>query len=120
GVSQQLEEQIKSVTTKPEKGESGRISLQMFKQGKSVADIAAEREMTAGTIEGHLATFVTTGEVDILDLVDNATLEKLLAMMEAEPGLATSAIKEKAGEGVSYSAVRAVLNYRERIKKEPA
>lgn len=120
GAPVQLVEEIKAVTGKPEKGESGRITLQMFKQGKSVADIATARSMSPGTIESHLARFVTTGEVDILDLVNNATLEKLIALMEAEPELPHSAIKEKAGESISYSDIRAVRNYMERIKKELA
>jgi hypothetical protein len=40
--------------------------------------------------------------------------------MEAEPELPHSAIKEKAGESISYSDIRAVRNYMERIKKELA
>ena len=117
-VAVQFPEEIKTITAKPEKGESSRISLQMFKQGKSVADISAERSMSAGTIESHLAGFVTTGDVDVLDLVDNATLNTVISIMEAAPELSHSAIKEKAGESVSYSAIRAVRNYMERIKNE--
>ncbi|GEO12065.1 helix-turn-helix domain-containing protein [Segetibacter aerophilus] len=116
----QMPEEIKPHSLKPEKGESGRISLQMFKQGKSIEDISVARGMSQGTIESHLATFVATGEVDILDLVDNLILEKLLGLMEAAPDLPASAIKEKAGKEVSYSDIRAVRNYRERIKKELA
>ncbi|MCW3079993.1 helix-turn-helix domain-containing protein [Segetibacter sp.] len=118
-VPAQLPEEIKITNAKPEKGESGRITLQMFKQGKSIEDISAERSMSFGTIESHLAGFIATGEVDILDLVDNATLEKLLAIMESEPRMSASAIKEKAGKSVSYSAISAVRNYQERVKKEP-
>jgi hypothetical protein len=113
-----LAEEIKTLSLKPEKGESGRTSLQMFKQGKSIEDISVERGMSHSTIESHLSTFVTTGEVDILDLVDNLVLEKLIALMEAEPQMSTAALKEKAGADVSYSDIRAVRNYRERIKKE--
>ncbi|MGI8634830.1 MAG: helix-turn-helix domain-containing protein, partial [Segetibacter sp.] len=116
----QLPEEIQKISVKPEKGESSRISLQMFKEGKSVAEISAERSLSQSTIESHLAGFVTTGEVDILDLVDNATLEKVIALMEAEPELPHSGIKEKAGESVFYSDIRAVRNYLERIKKELA
>jgi uncharacterized protein YpbB len=35
------------------KGESSMISLQMFKQGKPISDIAAERGFAVTTIEGH-------------------------------------------------------------------
>jgi hypothetical protein len=92
----------------------------MFKQGKSIADISIERGFSLSTIEGHLAAFVKTGEVDILDLTDNATLDKLLPLFEAEPQLTYSAIKEKAGSDVSYGAIRAVANYVDRIKNSPS
>jgi hypothetical protein len=103
---------------KQEKGESGKISLEMFKQGKTITDIATERGFSPGTIEGHLATFISTGEVDLLDLINNEMVEKLIAILEAEPELQYAGIKEKAGEEVSYGAIKAVLNYMALIKKE--
>lgn len=118
GVATVLTEEIKAMTAKAERGESRRITLQMFKQGKPVADIAAERSMSAGTIQSHLAGFVATGEVDILDLVDNEKLEKLIALMEADPELPDAAIKHKAGQSVSYCDISAVRNYIKRIKVE--
>jgi len=111
-------EEIVVKAGKPEKGESAKISLQMFKHGKTIADIATERGFSESTIEGHLATFVTTGEVDLSDLVNNEMIDKLIAILTAEPELLSAAIKEKAGEEVSYGAIKAVLNYMKLIKKE--
>lgn len=99
-----------------EKGESSRLSLNMFKQGKSIADIAAERGMAISTIEGHLAGFVSTGEVDILDLVNDTALEKINRVIDAEPEITFKGIKEKAGDDITYGVIKAVINYRERIK----
>jgi uncharacterized protein YpbB len=113
-----LPQEVAVKTGKPEKGESGKISLEMFKQGKTIADIVSERGLSPGTIEGHLAMFVSTGEVDLLDLVGNEMADKLIAILEAEPELGYAAIKEKAGEEVSYGAIKAVVNYLELIKKE--
>ncbi|MDD4192673.1 MAG: AAA family ATPase, partial [Mangrovibacterium sp.] len=39
------------------------LSYALFKSGKSVAEIARERQMAASTIEGHLTYFVGTGEL---------------------------------------------------------
>lgn len=103
-------------SAKVEKGESGRVSLQLFKQGKSIADIAAERGMGFTTIEGHLSAFIRTGEVDVLDLVDNTTLEALIKIMVDEPELKHSELKQKAGESVSYGVIRAVAAYLELVK----
>lgn len=101
-----------------EKGESSKLSLDMFKQGKSIADIAAQRGMAISTIEGHLAGFVATGEVDILDLVNDTALEKITGIIDEEPEITFKDIKEKAGDDITYGAIKAVINYRERIKNE--
>jgi hypothetical protein len=45
-------------------------------------------------------------------------VEKLIAILEAEPELQYAGIKEKAGEEVSYGAIKAVVNYLGLIKKE--
>ena len=42
---------------KKEKGESDRISLSMFKEGMSIPDIAAARNLVTGTIEAHLTVY---------------------------------------------------------------
>ena len=51
------------------KGDSQRLSLQLFLSGKSVSDIAAERKLSTATIESHLAEFVSTGQLKADDLV---------------------------------------------------
>ena len=45
------------------------VSFDLFKAGKIVAEIAKERNFTIGTIEGHLAYYVGTGDIDINELV---------------------------------------------------
>ncbi|HEY0680486.1 MAG TPA: AAA family ATPase, partial [Chitinophagaceae bacterium] len=47
------------------KGETNRITLKLFRAGKTIAEIAAERSLAASTIETHLASFVPTGEIDV-------------------------------------------------------
>ncbi len=74
--------------------------------------------MAISTIEGHLAGFVTTREVDILDLVDNAVINKIITLLDNEPEITFNAIKEKAGNNISYGAIKAVINFRELLKKE--
>ena len=103
---------------KKEKGESKRISLQMFKKGTSIADIATERGMTTGTIESHLASFIATGEIDVLDLVEASNLDIVLKIMKEQPELKHAEIKQIAGESVSYSDIRAVSAYFALTKKD--
>ena len=100
------------VKKKTQKGETQRISLQLFKKGNSMMEIAKQRDLAFSTIEGHLAGFVTTGEVDILDIIDEIKLGKILALMEENPALTSSELKKHLGDDFSYNQVKAVMNYR--------
>jgi len=101
--------------TKKEKGESHRITLQMFKEGMSIADIANARNLVVGTIEGHLTEFITTGEIDVSDLVEEMKLKKILSVLQDQPTLQSTAIKEKLGNDFSYGEIRAAIRYKQLI-----
>lgn len=60
------------------KGASSRETLRLYDEGKSIEEIAKERQLVEGTITSHLSQFVKSGEVDILkfltqDQIDKAT-----------------------------------------------
>jgi hypothetical protein len=99
------------------KGESARATLQLFKKEKTIADIAVERGFSQSTVEGHLAGFVKTGEVDILDLVEKEVLEKIIKGIQSG-ATDYSIVKAKAGSGVSYGVIKAAFNYWEKIKAD--
>ena len=100
------------VKKKTQKGETQRISLQLFKEGNSMGEIAKQRDLAFSTIEGHLAGFVTTGEIDILDIIDEIKLGKILALIEENPAMTSSELKKHLGDDFSYNQVKAVMNYR--------
>jgi superfamily II DNA helicase RecQ len=64
-------EKKKKVDTKAE-------SFRLYREGKRVDEIAKERSLTQQTIEGHLAHYVSTGEIKISEL------EKKLAELQGE------------------------------------
>ncbi|MFI5188484.1 MAG: helix-turn-helix domain-containing protein, partial [Chitinophagales bacterium] len=96
---------------KIEKGETQKISLQLFKKGKSIIEIARERNLAFSTIEGHLAGFIATGEIDILRIVDKIKLEKISELIEKNPALTSSELKQQLGDDFSYGQIKAVMNY---------
>jgi len=105
------------VKSKNMKGETNLISLKLFKEGKTIQEIASERGMVTGTIETHLLKFLATGEIELKSLVSD---EKNIAIRKviAELGDAGSAIiKEKLGVNYSFNEIRAVLTD---IKKSSA
>ncbi len=47
---------------KPATNPTAQVTLELYRAGKSVLEIANERSLTESTIEGHLATAITNGE----------------------------------------------------------
>lgn len=92
-------------------GDSRRISLQMFREGKSIKEIAATRKFVDSTIEGHLASFLHTGEVDIYELVPEQKVAVILEAVKEIGGNSTLPIKERLGETYSFGEIRMVMNY---------
>jgi ATP-dependent DNA helicase RecQ len=86
------------------------ISLEMFRSGKSVPEIARERGVLPSTIEGHLARFVPTGEIALEELVPTHKVESIRqAVLKFNETGALSPIKEYLGEEYSYGEIRAVI-----------
>ena len=99
---------------KPEKGQTQRISLDLFKQGKPIADIAKARGLTTGTIEGHLVNFISTGEVTVNDIISPVKMETIIkALQEAGENSSSSLVKEKLGIEYSYAEIKAVMVWKE-------
>jgi DNA polymerase III delta prime subunit len=98
---------------KTPKGESQRLSLRLFREGKTIAEIAKERNFAVSTIEGHLTDFVKTGELSVTELVPEEKRAVILPRIQAiVSGTDTtlSSIKEQLGDGYSYVEIKAVLN----------
>lgn len=86
-----------------------RTSFNMFREGKSVNDIAAERKLSVQTIENHLSAFISSGELSIGDLV---SAEKQQAINKAAQAYGTTSLKtlkENLPEEVSYGDIKIVL-----------
>ena len=97
--------------------ESRRISLQLFREGKSIREIAKSRNLVDGTIEGHLASFIQTGEIEIHELVPEPKLTKILQVVGEVGGNAALPIKEKLGDDYSFAEIRTVMNYHQWMRQ---
>ena len=93
-------------------------SLQLFQLGKTVADIALERGFTVGTIEGHLAHFVFSGELDVNEIVSKEKMQIISKALEDNNNtVLSSLIKQQLGDGYSYGEISAVINYKRRMNE---
>jgi len=82
----------------------------MFRDGRSVADIAEERGIQPSTVENHLVKFVTTGELQLTELVPLHKVEIIRdAVLKFNDGGQLSPIKELLGDDYSYGEIKAVI-----------
>ncbi|MEY3501461.1 MAG: hypothetical protein RL308_3134 [Bacteroidota bacterium] len=93
------------------KGETQRISLAMFKAGKTIAEIAIERGMVEGTISSHLDSFIETGEIKAKELVDEQKFDTILELINLNPDKTNTEIKEMLGEDFTWNELRTVRTH---------
>ncbi|AOW18200.1 helicase [Polaribacter vadi] len=95
---------------KEDKKSTKQITFELFKSGLSIKEVAKERSLTAGTIENHLASFIPSGEIDVLELMDLKRYKKIRNEIEEvgdTKGL--TALKEKVDASFTYMELKMVL-----------
>lgn len=92
------------------------LSHKLFATGKSVDEIARERQMAVSTIEGHLAYFVGTGELALDRLIDPAKAKIIITYFKTHHSTSFGAAKAALGDEFSYSEIRFVRKYLEACK----
>ena len=92
------------------KGESHKISLELFQAGKTIFEIAQERELTTATIFGHLSKFLDSGEVKVTDLISKAHFQELTELIPKHKFENLTDLKRQLDDKYSYNDIRLVLN----------
>ena len=98
--------------TKPKKEvkqPSHEISLELFKKGHSVKEIASARDLVEGTIYGHLLRYVPSGEIEISDLMPSERYEELVKEIESTEFESLKELKDKLDDAYTYHELRIVL-----------
>ncbi len=117
----EFSESRKEITTKSRKSSAPKqkekkpdtklVSFELFNEGKSIEEIAKERSLTNGTIEGHLAHFIQSGQLDINKILDNEKLNLIEKEIHKQDTFALNPLKEKIGNQATYGEIRMVLAY---------
>jgi DNA-binding CsgD family transcriptional regulator/RecA/RadA recombinase len=92
----------------PRTSETKRQSYELYRAGKSVEEIAAERHLARSTIEGHLSHFIGLGELDIYSLLDRETVADIQQFFLATPEASAAEAKSHFGEKYSYGELNMV------------
>jgi uncharacterized protein YpbB len=111
---------VKSSATasKKEKSDTFTDTLDLFRQGKTVQEIASIRNLTIGTIKHHLARWVVEGEIDLYSVLPKEMIEAVLAYIEETRELALGAIRHGLGDVFDYNDIRMIVSHAIRIRQD--
>ena len=87
------------------------VTLNYFNEGKTIKEIAVLRNLTEGTVEGHLVDLIKTGTVKVEQLMNASKLQTILNRIELFPNESNTAHKIALGDEYSFADVRAVQNH---------
>lgn len=85
-------------------------SYWLYNQGNTIGQIAEKRKLNPVTIEGHLARYVASGDIDVHEFVDGDTLQKVEAYcMEHPEEKALKPIFEHFDAKIPYGVLRMAI-----------
>jgi len=94
---------------KSTKGETQKISLKMFKDGMSIENIAKERGYVISTIEGHLSSFIPSGDIKLDDLMTKEKADVLRKLVKSSKFENLTDLKNQLSDKFSYTELRMVV-----------
>ncbi|MBR1519898.1 MAG: helix-turn-helix domain-containing protein [Bacteroidaceae bacterium] len=96
--------------SKKEKVDTKAITLKLYREGKSLQDIAKERSLTVGTIENHLAHFVTEGELKVGDVVSTQHQKIIRGILKSfTKAYSLSEVKNLLPNDYTYAEIKLVI-----------
>jgi len=95
---------------KRQKGDSQKESLELFKQGKTIEEIANIRELNENTIFGHLASFIPSGKIKMTELISEDHYSELKLAIPKQNFENLSDLKHQLDDKFSYAEIRLVLD----------
>ncbi len=109
----------KSAKKKRVTGETYSITLDLFREEKTLEDIAKIRSMAVSTIQGHMSRWIKSGEVSLFELMEKNRAERIWNEMQNFLDLSFSEMKPKISFEVDYSELRWVQDYfKQKMDKE--
>lgn len=103
-------EQIEQKIDKKPKIDTKALSFQLFKDGKTVEEIAIIRELTENSIFGHLASYITSGKIKVTNLMSEDHYNELKQIIPTLSFENLSDLKHQLDDKYSYAELRLVLN----------
>lgn len=90
----------------PDKSQTKKVTLELYRAGKTIEEIATARSLAISTIESHLSHFVGKGELDISLFLDETSFGEIVQYLNVTPDSTTSMSKEHFGDKYSYGQLK--------------
>ncbi|MEZ4990971.1 MAG: HRDC domain-containing protein [Saprospiraceae bacterium] len=91
---------------KPPKPDTRAISLALFREGKSLEEIAEERGFVLSTIQGHMADQIAAGKVKIEEVMDSEAVKELIDHFNSNESETLSETKAHFEDRYSYGELK--------------
>ncbi len=106
-----------NTTAKKEKGGTYNDTLALYREGKSISEIAGIRSLAASTIKSHFAKWILTGEIDINNVMNAENIARLEKFVLRNGQDNYAAFKTELGHEFDYNDLRMVVNHLSRKRK---
>lgn len=99
----------KTTKEKQPKIDTKEITLALFNEGKTPTEIAAERGMTKGTIEGHLAHYIVQSQISADKVIAKHKLEVLLKAIRELKSVKLNEIRDHVGKAYDFGEIKIAI-----------
>ena len=109
-VEKKRKKKVKEEKPKKEKVDTKALTFKMFRDGKTLKEIAAERSLTVGTVENHLAHFVEQGELEIGEVVSSQHQKIIRGIVKTfNKAYSLSEVKNLLPNDYTYAEIKLVI-----------
>ncbi|MDR3365628.1 MAG: helix-turn-helix domain-containing protein [Prevotellaceae bacterium] len=98
---------------KPVKGDSAKVTLEMFNHGQTIEQIAQTRNISTSTVETHLGQLVASGDFDIHRWLSEEQISEVEAAIKRAGDQTVTQIFVMLNQKYSYGAIRGVMAYQQ-------
>jgi len=108
----------KDKVVKKEKIDTKNATYELYLNKKSIIEIAAERNLTTGTISTHLSHYVGLGLIPLNKFVKKDISNKIIKLLKSDSNILSKEIIEKFNGSIGYSEINFVRAYFDNCNKE--
>ncbi len=85
------------------------VTLGLFNEGKTPGEIATERGMSKGTIDGHLAFYIAKGEIEATKVIAKHKLDILLKAIRELKSVKLNDIRDHVGKAFDFGEIKIAI-----------